>query len=296
MPYRIILISMFLFIIVPFHVFGDGLRLVGLEEEIDVKTLELNENFVKVCICDRDIVSAMVGKEQKDSHYPDAVIIDVQGKRRKVVCKIVEVSKRAGGVTVMVPRKDVSSIQITFNREHDVRDSQVSTIETGEEYHQNLPIDPDSLREKIKEDVLSEFEKQKERENVAIEEMKRELRFEFEEKEQEKEKRMVASSFGDVKGRMLFKGKPLQGCQVKIIMLEKWGFMGVKEGERYETITDEEGRYHFGRIPPGGYKLYWKPPAETSWIRKMKMEPDLYVEVGETAYAPDRETDVRTAN
>jgi hypothetical protein len=96
---------------------------------------------------------------------------------------------------------------------------------------------------------------------------------------------------------MLRKGKPLPRCQVKIVMLEKWGLLkAVKEGIRFETVTDENGRYHFEKVPPGGYKLYWKPPAESSWIRRIQMEPDIYIEVGETAYLPDRETNVRTVN
>ncbi|MDR4506010.1 MAG: carboxypeptidase-like regulatory domain-containing protein [Candidatus Scalindua sp.] len=296
MTYRIFFLSFFLFMTVSLRVSGDGMRLVNFEEEIDVKILELNENFIKARIYDKDVVSVTIRSEQ-DNQYPDAVIIDVKGKRHKVVCKIVEVSKRTGGVTVMVQRNDVSSIQIVFDRDHDVRDNQMPIVDTDEENQQKSPIDPDRLREQIKEELISELEKKEVREDVAIEEMKEELRIEFEEREQKKEKLIEESSFGDVKGRMLFKGRPLSGCQVKIMMLEKWGILGgVKEGIEFETITGEDGRYHFAKIPPGGYKLYWKPPGEISWIRKMKMEPDFYVEVGETSYTPDRETNVRTAN
>jgi len=274
------------------------LKLVNFDEEIDVNILEVNENFVKANIPGRDILSVTI-KSEPDSQYPDAVVIDVHEKSCRVVCKVVEVSQKPRGITFMVSRQDVSTIQIAFDRKNDLRGGHGAAIDTEEETEklQLSSINTDELREQIKEDLLSEFEKKQEKEDMAIEEMKEELRLEFEEKEEEKEKRMVESSFGDVKGRMLFKGRPLQGCQVKIVMLDKWGLMGgVKEGVRFETITDENGRYHFERIPPGGYKVYWKPSAETSWIRKMKMEPDFYVEVGETCYTPDRETNVRTAN
>jgi protocatechuate 3,4-dioxygenase beta subunit len=96
---------------------------------------------------------------------------------------------------------------------------------------------------------------------------------------------------------MLAKGKPLPGCQVKIMMLEKWGMFGQpKEGLRLETVTDENGRYLFEGVHPGGYKIYWKPPGETSWIRTIKMEPEIFVEAGETYHFRDRETNIRTVN
>ncbi|MFQ5686265.1 MAG: carboxypeptidase-like regulatory domain-containing protein, partial [Candidatus Scalindua sp.] len=97
--------------------------------------------------------------------------------------------------------------------------------------------------------------------------------------------------------RMLAKGKPLPGCQVKIMMLERWGLLGgIKKGIRFETITDENGVYHFENVPTGGYKLYWKPPRESSWIRRLQMEPDIYVESGERYYLPDRETHIKLLN
>ena len=105
--------------------------------------------------------------------------------------------------------------------------------------------------------------------------------------------------FGDLKGRMLFNGKPLPGCRVKIVLLNKWGWNimgGFKEGIKFETVTGESGVYHFKKVPSGGYKLYWKPPTESSWIRKLKMQPDIFIEVGETHYLPDREANVRTIN
>ena len=80
-------------------------------------------------------------------------------------------------------------------------------------------------------------------------------------------------------------------------MLEKWGIFGKpKEGLWFETITDENGRYLFEKVNPGGYKIYWKPPRESSWIRSIKMEPDIFVEAGETYRYRDRETNVKTAN
>lgn len=167
MPYRFFFVSFLLLLIMPFQVNGDGMRLVNVDEELVVKILELNEDFVKASIEDVYIVSVSIRSEQ-DSRYPDAVIIDVRGKRRKVVCKVVEVSKRTGGVVLLVPRKDVSSIQITFNRELDVQESQASTFDREEENPQNVPIDPDKLREQIKEDLLSELEEKEEREGWRL--------------------------------------------------------------------------------------------------------------------------------
>jgi hypothetical protein len=158
-------------------------------------------------------------------------------------------------------------------------------------------VDTELLKEQIMEQIRREFETKQgrlEQEEVSIEDrIKKDLRGEFE----NREKAYDVENFGKVTGRMFYKGKLLPGCQVKIILLEKWGIFGKpKEGLRFETITDENGRYLFEKVNPGGYKVYWKPPHGSSWIRSIKMEPDLFVEAGETYHYRDRETNIRTAN
>ena len=68
-------------------------------------------------------------------------------------------------------------------------------------------------------------------------------------------------------------------------MLEKSGLLAkgyrpIDGAVEIETVTDKDGVYHFENVSPGLYKLYWKPPSETSWVRRFKMEPDVIVEPG----------------
>ncbi len=327
MSYRLFYcLSFLLFLIFSSRTYGDTLRLANFDEEIDAKIIEVSEEFVEVIIPQKEIGSismkselpvsptrpnGLAGRAGGDDKFPDTVSINVNGKEDKVVCKIVKITKKPGSITLRIPKQKVSSIQITFPGSKD------NVRSNRNEYS---PIDPERLKEQIMEELRLEFEKkqkQKEvvleeklkdkirlelekkqkKEDVAIEDIKEELKLEFEKKQQMEEKTYEAENFGNVKGRMLFKGKPLSRCQVKIVMLEKWGIFGTpKEGLRFETTTGENGRYHFEKVPPGGYKLYWKPPAESSWIRRMRIEPDIYVEAGETYYLPDRETNIRTVN
>ncbi|OHB44405.1 MAG: hypothetical protein A2545_05350 [Planctomycetes bacterium RIFOXYD2_FULL_41_16] len=108
-------------------------------------------------------------------------------------------------------------------------------------------------------------------------------------------------NLGSVEGKILRSGNPLPGCQVKLQMLGKGGLLAkgyrpVKEAVEIETVTDNEGVYRFANVSPGLYKLYWKPPSETSWIRRFKMEPDVIIEPGKLTNPKDVETMKRTLN
>ena len=50
--------------------------------------------------------------------------------------------------------------------------------------------------------------------------------------------------------------------------------------DRFETGTDDAGRYRFERVPPGDYLLYWMPGGETGWLRRLREKPDLEVVPG----------------
>ena len=316
MFYRFSCLSLLLFLILSSSVYGDTLRLANIDKEIDAKIVEVSEEFVEVVIPQKEIGSISM-KSELDDKFPDSVSINVNGKENKVVCKIVKITKKPGSIKLRIPKQKVSAIQITFPGSDQDKTSKARKEGGEKEYS---PVDPEimkaqimealtlefekknkqekiALEKKLKNELRRELEKKQEREDMAVEEIKEDLRLEFEEKKQLEEEAYAAENFGVVRGRMLRKGKPLPGCQIKIVMLEKWGIFGaVKEGVRFETVTGDNGHYRFEEVPPGGYKLYWKPPAESSWIRKIQMEPDIYVEAGETSYLPDRETNVRTVN
>lgn len=297
MSYRFFCVSFILILTICTEMHADTLKLEGFGEKIDVKILEMNEEYIKVVIPQREIGSISINS-QDDDKYPDTVLINVDGKENKVVCKIVKITKNPGSITLQIPRGKVSAIQIAFPGS-----GQDTASEQGDASVRSAqpPIDVERLKEQIKDELRLEFEKRQEaqlekqpEDGIAIaERIKEELRAEFEDKERTYE----AENYGRVTGRMLFKNKPLPGCQVKIIMLEKWGIFGTpKKGLELEAITDENGRYLFEQVSPGGYKMYWKRPGESSWIRRMQMEPDIFVEAGELYHFRDRDTNVRTLN
>ena len=292
MSYRFFCIFFILILTICTEMCADTLKLEGFGEKVDVKILEMNEEFIQVVVPQREIGSINV-KSEDDDKYPDTVFIKVDGKENKVICKIVKITKKPGSITLQIPRERVAAIQIAFPG---------SGQDTASDQRSAQPsVDVEKLKERIMDELRLEFEKRQEarletrhEDGIAIEErIKEELRAEFEDKERAYE----AENCGKVAGRMLFKGKPLPGCKVKIQLLERWGMFGSpKTGLRFETITDEDGRYLFDKVHPGGYKIYWKPPGESSWIRSIKMEPDIFVEAGETYHFRDRETNVRTVN
>ena len=294
MSYRFFCVSFILILTICTEMYADTLKLEGFGEKIDVKILEMNEEFIKVVVPQREIGSISI-KSQDDDKYPDTVFIKVGGKENKVICKIVKITKKPGSITLQISRERVAAIQIAFpgSGQDTQGDASVRSVQPS--------VDVEKLKERIMDELRLEFEKRQEvqreihqEDGIAIEErIKAELMAEFEDKERAYE----AENCGKVAGRMLFKGKPLPGCKVKIQLLERWGMFGSpKTGLRFETITDENGHYLFDKVHPGGYKIYWKPPGESSWIRSIKMEPDIFVEAGETYHFRDRETNVRTVN
>ncbi len=274
---------------------ADTLSLEGFDEKIDVKILEMNEEFIKVIVPQGEIGSISI-KSEADDKYPDKVLISVNGKESKLTCKIKKITKNPGNITLQISREKVSAIQIAFPG-----NDQMDTLSTHREEPPQPHVDTELLKEQIMDQLRHEFgvnQERREQEGVVIEERIREdLKSELESKERRRTKAYEAENYGTVTGIMLFKGKPLPRCQVKIVKLESWGLFGKqKESLQFETSTDEYGRYLFEKVQPGGYKIYWKPPHESSWIRSIKMEPDIFVEAGETYRYRDRETNLKTVN
>ncbi|MGR3219739.1 MAG: hypothetical protein ACUZ8H_07985 [Candidatus Anammoxibacter sp.] len=107
------------------------------------------------------------------------------------------------------------------------------------------------------------------------------------------------SNKGRIKGRFLYSGNALDSCKVRLVKLRKEGLVYYKDTVAAETIessTDGRGVYAFNNITPGYYKLYWKPPTESSWIRRVSMEPDVIVTAGEIANLDAIETNRRILN
>ena len=108
------------------------------------------------------------------------------------------------------------------------------------------------------------------------EELKRELLSELGADRASEE--VVASA----KGRILWRGAPLEGCRVKAMRLEKIGLFGAVRllDSGQEVVTAADGSYHFKSLEPGSYKLSWVPGDGTHWIRRLRSEPDFEVQSG----------------
>ena len=107
-----------------------------------------------------------------------------------------------------------------------------------------------------------------------------------------------AVSIGSAEGRILRKGHGLAGCKVKLIRIMKPQsvvemFNTIKEGAEFTTVTDEQGKYVFEKLPVGAYKLKWQLPDDTGWIRRLKDKPDAVIAEGQTAVLKSVETSRR---
>ncbi len=305
MSYRFFCLFFFYVLTINSWIYGDTLELKNIDRKIDAKVVEFNDEFVTVIIPKANISSIGI-KSEGDNKFPDTVFVSANGMENKVVCKILKIAKKPDSVTIQIPRRVISSVKMSFpDTEHEINSNQNDTLATSKQERVYAPVDAEALRVQInqelkraKEELRREFEEKQEIKGESIEEkIMEELTLGLERKQQINEEAFEAENYGRVAGRMLYKDNPLQGCQVKIMILEKWGiFGGNKKGMHFETTTDDNGVYYFKRVPPGGYKLYWKPPSESSWIRRLQMEPDIYVDAGEKYYLPDRETNVRTLN
>lgn len=105
---------------------------------------------------------------------------------------------------------------------------------------------------------------------------------------------LVEGEMGGVEGVIRWKGKPLVHSDVMVVLMRYTGISlaslkkaysgsGDKDrGIHFETTTDALGRYRFEKVPPGEYLFYWKPDAETGWVRRMNDRADVDVLPGKT--------------
>jgi hypothetical protein len=105
---------------------------------------------------------------------------------------------------------------------------------------------------------------------------------------------LLKEEMGSIEGVILWQGKPLRNRPVKIVLerytgfspaaLEKWFAAekgtSLQDGIILGTRTDSLGHYIFHEVPPGYYRLYWMPDANTGWIRRLREKPDIDVTTG----------------
>lgn len=100
---------------------------------------------------------------------------------------------------------------------------------------------------------------------------------------------LVEGEMGGVEGVIRWKGKPLIHSDVMVVLMRYTGislaslkktYSGSGDKDReisFRTTTDALGRYRFEKVPPGEYLFYWKPDAETGWVRRMNDKSDVEV-------------------
>lgn len=144
----------------------------------------------------------------------------------------------------------------------------------------------ENIARRVRRETLMEMEAIEEGRMVVPELLSREEQF------QEKKK------FANVIGRILASGRPLPKCNVKLVQLvEKRDILRKvykirKNSAGFDAITGPDGRYTFEWVPPGIYKVYWRPVGVQSWVRLRKMVPDVVVKAGETVGFQDIETNL----
>ncbi|MFV1965533.1 MAG: carboxypeptidase-like regulatory domain-containing protein [Pirellulaceae bacterium] len=108
----------------------------------------------------------------------------------------------------------------------------------------------------------------------------------------------VPSDAGDVDGRLSHRGQPLVDCDVELVPLRKaWsGYAIHRSGKRLHTTTNDRGAYHLADVPPGAYKLKWRPAGQQAWIRRAEIRPDVRVVANETSHVKEIRLSLRTLN
>ncbi len=107
-----------------------------------------------------------------------------------------------------------------------------------------------------------------------------------------------AVPIGTAEGQILRNGQGLAGCKIKLIRILKPQsvvemFNTIREGAEFTTVTDEQGRYVFEKLPVGAYKLKWQLPNDTGWIRRLRDKPDAIIAEGQTTVLKSVETSRR---
>ena len=110
----------------------------------------------------------------------------------------------------------------------------------------------------------------------------------------------VESTGGQVYGRLFHRGSPLVDCEVALVRLRKtwtgYAIASIAESDLPTTLTDVAGIYHFAGVPPGTYKLKWRPAGHDGWIRRAEIRPDVRVRTDERAQVRDIRVALRTIN
>ncbi len=261
----------------------DSILFKGQGREISAKVTELRPDYI-TAIISKDDVTSIISMEDKEG-YLDKLFFGSE----KVNCKIKSMDMEKNIMVVEIPRKEIASVSVFLRKEHGVRVPSLSNADD---------VPPDSKQGSPKTGGepggYSSLQGLKS-------ELKKELKEEMIAEKRNEDRVLMEQNTGRVEGKIIHGGEPLPNCKVKLVLMVKKGmplFSGYssKDAPEFETETDEEGRYVFQGVSAGDYKIYWKPLLQDSWIRRMKVEPDVFVVAGKTCYPKDINTARFTVN
>ena len=250
----------------------------GDVKEIRAKVTELRPDHVTAIISKEEVTSASYSMEDKEGYLDKVSFGPVE-----IACKVMDMGEST--MIVGIPREAIASVRVSFQKEQ------------GPKTASSSPPKADGSGQLKAEAALGSTSLQE-----LKEELKRELREEMGAEKKQEEKVIISQTTGRVEGRIAHGGNPLPGCKVKIVLMVKRGsaffknFAAQADAPEFETETDRDGKYVFQDIPEGDYKLFWRPPGEDSWIRRMKMEPDVLVQAGKTCTPKAVDTGRATVN
>lgn len=263
----------------PLALLEDSILLKGLGKEIRAKVTELKPDHVTAIVSKEEVTSISYSMEDKEG-YLDKVSFG----SGEVSCKIMDMGEST--MVLGIPREEIASVRVFFQKGQGVG--------SLPEVDASASVVPGSPKAGASEGPSSLQE--------LKEELKKELKEEITTEKKAEEKVAIAQSTGRVEGKITRGGNPLPGCKVKIVLIAKKGgflfksYSAQGDAAEFETETDREGRYVFQEVPVGDYKLYWMPSWENSWIRRIKMEPDVFVQAGKTCQPKDIDTGRPTVN
>ena len=266
----------------PPSLLGDSILFKGQGSEMHAKVVELMPDHVTALISTKDKVTSISHSMEEREGYIDKISFGSW----EASCKIMTMDMEKGTVMLEIPKKEIVSVTVCFQREQGVSASSNANVSSNSRLDlpkTDSPPDGASSLQKLKE------------------ELKKELKEEISTEKKNEERLVIEQNTGRVEGKIIHGGNPLSGCKVKIVLMAKKGMpffsrYSSKDALEFDTETDREGRYVFQEIPAGNYKIYWKPPLSDSWIRRMKVEPDVFIQAGKTCYMKDINTARSTVN
>lgn len=185
-----------------------------------------------------------------------------------------------GSVTIRIPKEAVRSI--VRNGVRTLAEEDISLKgETKRESEADLNEKVEQLQRRI-ERLESNLEKLEEKDASSAPAVS---------KQGAVTEQLLREEMGRVEGTILWQEKPLDRKEVKIVLTRYTGFslsslkkMYARDRENssdqeisFVTKSDAQGRYHFENVPPGQYRLHWRPGSDMDWVHRMREKPDFEV-------------------